>query len=72
MLSLHLLQNCLVYINTLMVQQVLNDPVIFDSLEKEDFRALTPLFFSHINPYGIFRLDMESRLALESEFQDAA
>lgn len=72
MLSLHLLQNCLVYINTLMVQQVLNDPVIFDSLEKEDFRALTPLFFSHINPYGIFRLDMESRLALESELQEAA
>ena len=72
MLSLHLLQNCLVYINTLMVQQVLNDPVIFDSLEKEDFRALRPLFFSHTNPYGIFRLDMESRLALESEFQDAA
>ena len=72
MLSLHLLQNCLVYINSLMVQQVLNDPVIFDSLEKEDFRALRPLFFSHTNPYGIFRLDMESRLALESEFQDAA
>jgi hypothetical protein len=45
---------------------------MIDSLEKEDFRALTPLFFSHINPYGIFRLDMESRLALESEFQDAA
>jgi hypothetical protein len=55
-----------------MVQQVLNDPVIFDSLEKEDFRALTPLFFNHINPYGIFRLDMESRLTLESELQEAA
>ena len=26
MLSLHLLQNCMVYINTLMIQQVLNDP----------------------------------------------
>ena len=27
MLSLHLLQNCMVFINTLMLQQVLADPI---------------------------------------------
>jgi TnpA family transposase len=69
-LCLHLLQNCLVHINTLMVQQVLNDPVIFDNMEKEDFRALTPLFFNHINPYGIFHLDMDSRLLIEPEIRE--
>jgi hypothetical protein len=38
----------------------------------EDFRALTPLFFNHINPYGIFRLDMDSRLPIESEIREVA
>ena len=27
-------------------------------------RALTPLIYSHVNPYGLFRLDMEERLPL--------
>ena len=31
----------------------------------EDFRALTPLIYSHINPYGVFMLDMQSRLPLQ-------
>ena len=30
----------------------------------EDFRALTPLIHSHVNPYGSFELDMEKRLPL--------
>jgi len=28
-------------------------------------RALTPLLYAHVNPYGIFRLDMDERLPLE-------
>jgi hypothetical protein len=28
-------------------------------LATEDFRALTPLFYGHINPYGAFELDLE-------------
>ena len=28
-------------------------------LTKEDYRGLTPLFYSHIEPYGMLRLDME-------------
>jgi TnpA family transposase len=65
MLSLHLLQNCLVYINTLMVQQILAGPDWQGRLTPADRRALTPLFYTHINPYGTFELDMTKRLALE-------
>jgi TnpA family transposase len=63
-LSLHLLQNCLVYINTLMLQQILADPAWIARLTPEDFRALTPLLYSHMNPYGTFELDMTARLPL--------
>ncbi len=30
-----------------------------------DRRALTPLLWGHVNPYGTFTLDMHERLALE-------
>lgn len=63
-LSLHLLQSCLVYINTLMIQRVLSEPQWLDLMQPEDLRALTPLIWSHINPYGIFQLDMAERLAI--------
>ena len=64
MLALHLLQISLVYMNTLMVQEVLKDEAWLKRLTKEDYRGLTPLFYSHIEPYGMLRLDMEQRLAL--------
>ncbi len=64
-LSLHLLQACLVYVNTLMIQQVLSDPQWFERMTVEDFRALTPLIYHHVNPYGIFELDMAKRLSIE-------
>ncbi len=64
-LSLHLLQNCLVYINTLMIQQILSQKKWYNIMEKEDFRALTPLIYSHINPYGNFDLNMDDRLPLD-------
>ena len=64
-LSLHLLQICMVYVNTLMIQQVLDEPHWLRRMGKEDFRALTPLIYAHINPYGIFELDMNERLHLE-------
>jgi TnpA family transposase len=61
-LSLHLLQNSLVYVNTLMLQQVLAQPNWYDQMTEADWRGLTPLFYSHINPYGAFRLNMQARL----------
>ena len=65
MLSLHLLQVSLVYINTLMIQQVLAQPAWQGRLTARDLRALTPLKWAHINPYGTFLLDMQQRLRLE-------
>ena len=64
MLALHLLQNCMVYINTLMQQQVLAQPKWSGKLTTRDLRALTPLIWEHVNPYGRFELDMEARLPI--------
>lgn len=65
MLALHLLQAALVHINTILVQRVLQEPQWADRLADDDRRGLTPLFWSNINPYGTFRLDMNSRLDLD-------
>jgi hypothetical protein len=64
MLALHLLQACLVDVNTLMLQQVLTEPTWLTAMTPEDFRALTPLIYHHVNPYGIFELDLDKRLAI--------
>jgi TnpA family transposase len=63
-LSLHLLQNSLVYINTLMLQHVLAQPTWYERMTDDDWRGLTPLFYQHINPYGTFDLNMETRLPI--------
>ncbi|BDA76260.1 hypothetical protein CAL7716_105990 (plasmid) [Calothrix sp. PCC 7716] len=65
-LCLHLLQMCLVYINTLMIQKVLADPVWMKRMTHEDLRALTPLIWKHVNPYGTFHLNMNERLELDA------
>ena len=65
MLCLHLLQISLVYINTLLIQQVLADPKWMQRMGTDDLRALTPLIYSHVNPYGVFRLNMTERLPIE-------
>ena len=44
MLALHLLQISLVYVNTLMVQEVLAEGEWMKRLTTEDYRGLTPLF----------------------------
>jgi len=61
-LSLHLLQNSLVYVNTLMLQQVLAQSSWQQRMTDRDWQGLTPLFWQHINPYGEFRLDLDQRL----------
>ncbi|MGK0468939.1 Tn3 family transposase [Clostridium sp.] len=63
-LALHLIQNCMVYVNTLLIQDILSEEEWFNSMEKEDFRAITPLIYSHVNPYGNFNLDMDKRIHL--------
>jgi len=54
-LTLHLLQAALVYVNTLVIQQILDDT---------SRQAPTPLSYRHINPYGTFNLDPNTRLTL--------
>jgi hypothetical protein len=63
-LCLRILQAALVYVNTLMLQAIIADPDWEDALTAEDERGLTPLFWSHVLPYGEVKLNMSSRLAL--------
>ena len=65
-LALHLLQTCLVYVNTLMLQQVLRQDDWRSKLTDRDRQALTPLLYGHITPYGHFELDMRKRLPIEA------
>ena len=66
MLALHLLQSALVYLNTRLVQNVLAEPRWERRLTADDRRALTPLFWSHVNLYGRFSIDMTTHLDLEA------
>ncbi|MGI5271818.1 Tn3 family transposase [Nonomuraea sp. CA-218870] len=70
-LCLRILQAALVYINTLMSQDVLADPGGAELLKPADRRGLTPLFWQHVEPYGEVRLDVAKRLPL-SGGEDAA
>ena len=63
-LSLHLLQICMIYVNTIMVQQVVKENKWIQRLSIEDLRALNPLIYVHVNPYGVINLDMNERLDL--------
>jgi TnpA family transposase len=65
LLTLHLVQTCLVYINTLMLQRVLEETPWSRRMTEEDTRGLTPLVYGHVNPYGSFQLKMNERLDLE-------
>jgi hypothetical protein len=45
-----------------MIQNVLDEGLV--TLQNEDQRGLTPLFWSNVAPYGEIRLNMTNRLAL--------
>jgi hypothetical protein len=61
-LSPAILQAALVYVNTLMLQDVLAEEEWAAMLGPADRRGLTPLFWQHVRPYGEVRLDMGARL----------
>ena len=63
---LRILQAALVYVNTLMLQDVLAEPAWGEALTPADQRGLTPLFWTHVLPYGEVKLDMSARLTLGS------
>ena len=60
--ALHLLQNCMVYVNTQMYQSVLAEPTWRAKMQAEDYRGITPLIYAHVNPYGRYDLDLDTRL----------
>ncbi|MEM9541181.1 MAG: Tn3 family transposase [Cyanobacteria bacterium P01_E01_bin.42] len=64
-LWLHLLQSSLVYVNTLLIEEVLSESRWMNRMKTEDLRALTPLIWSHVNPYGNFRLNLDERLPIQ-------
>jgi hypothetical protein len=47
-----------------MIQKLLAQPHWQGKLTPRDYAALTPLIWEHVNPYGRFDLDMNTRLAL--------
>jgi TnpA family transposase len=61
-LCLHLIQVCITYMNTLMIQEVLKNPLKPYSLTIHDRRAINPMFYGHLNPHGIVSLNMTKRL----------
>ena len=61
-MSLHLLQNSLVYVNTKMLQPVLSELSWASRMSVEDYRGITPLVYSHVNPYGHFKIDLNDRI----------
>lgn len=60
-LCLRVLQAALVYVNPLMVQDVLADDDWVDQLTDADRRGLTPLFWTRVAPYGEVKLDQDLR-----------
>lgn len=63
MLCMHLLQVSLIYINTLMLQEVLSESSWSDRMTPEDWRGLNPLGYAHVT-YGHFTCDMDKRIQL--------
>lgn len=60
--SLHLLQSAMVYVNSRMIQSVISDPNWNVELSDEDYRGLTPLIYTHINPYGRVEINMDKQI----------
>lgn len=66
-LALQLLQNCLMLINTILVERTIEKEQMINQLSVEDLRALSPLFYEHINPYGVFEIDLNRPSFLHQE-----
>jgi hypothetical protein len=49
-----------------MIHQVLTDDAWWTRMTPDDRRALTPLIYAHVTPYGTFTLDMQERIPLDA------
>jgi hypothetical protein len=59
--------NCLMLINTILVERAIERDGLRERLNADGRRALTPLFHGHINSYGQFATDLA-----QPSFLDAA
>jgi TnpA family transposase len=65
LLCLHLLQSSLVFINTLMIQRIFQEPGWAERMTERDLAALSPLQTQHINKYGRFEVDLAKRISFD-------
>ena len=63
MVCLHLLQIVHGVYQYTHRSEILAEPKWKMLLTEEDLRALTPLIYEHINPYGLFPLDLVQQFA---------
>ena len=63
-LCLQILQAALVYVNTLMIQDILAEPGWAERSARDDLRGLTPLFWTNVPPTARSGSNMNSRLHL--------
>jgi hypothetical protein len=49
-----------------MIQTVLKERTWWRKMGELELRALSPLIYSHVNPYGRFELDLDTRLQIEA------
>jgi len=49
-----------------MIQEILSSSDWENKMLVEDYRALTPLIYQHVNPYGNFELDMNERITISA------
>lgn len=64
LLSMLLLQDCMVHINPLSLQQELVQPKWAKKLTSLGLTALIPVIWEHVNPYRRFKFDTNDRLPL--------
>jgi hypothetical protein len=48
-----------------MLQRVLEEPSWRKRMTAVALRALTPLVYAHVSPYGSFELEMDERIDIE-------
>ncbi len=63
-LCLHIVQAAMVYVNTLMIRDVLAEKEWAETLTPEAYRGLTLLMWAHVVMHGEFKLNMNSCLTL--------
>jgi hypothetical protein len=63
-LCLHIVQAAMVYVNTLMIQDILAEDGWRDVFTPEDYRGLTPLIWAHVAMHGEFKPNMNTRLTI--------